>query len=224
MANNDLDSLPIPKELKLETYSKRPQEAEFDRLDLVLELQAGVDGVGAVVKSFRDAIRSHDEAVKLIEDHMAVVEDVKRVYKKKNRLFRNLDAAWNVMLDSGSDFYEYMELLPKMKQVEKRLELTTDPIAKATLLTECERYKVLHPVCSNQLIIYKSYSKAREERDAALRDLVDAESVMYQFRESEKAKAAQISDDHVNADEAKTSLSAVFPSIHGIQFVIDFLR
>ena len=40
----------LPPEMLLETYENRPQSAEFDRIDLVIDLRPGKDEVGAVVK------------------------------------------------------------------------------------------------------------------------------------------------------------------------------
>lgn len=40
----------LPPEMLLETYENRPQTAEFDRIDLVIDLRPGKDEIGAIVK------------------------------------------------------------------------------------------------------------------------------------------------------------------------------
>ena len=103
--------IPLPDELKLENYERRPNAALFDRLDLVVCFHPGHKGIGAVVKSFRDAIKAHDEMVVKVEAQMIEVEIKKRIYKKKNRLFRNLDSAWNLILENPVQYYEYLCIL-----------------------------------------------------------------------------------------------------------------
>ena len=43
----------LPPEMLLETYESRPQTAEFDRIDLVVDLRPGKDEIGAIVKVCR---------------------------------------------------------------------------------------------------------------------------------------------------------------------------
>ncbi len=202
-------------DFKLELYPKRPQEAVFDRIDLVLDFQCGRYGVGAVVKSFLDAISIHDTIVKEVEERIVGIDALKRAYQKKSRLFRNLDSAWNIMLDSPLDFYEYVELIPKVKNIEYRLENIVDSRVRAEVLGEYQRYKALHPVCSKQLIIHDTYSKARAERDEAMKELSAAESELQLLKDRERQAAFRISDDHIAADRQKESLTTMFPNVHG---------
>lgn len=205
----------IPDELKLESYERRANAAVFDRLDLVVAFRAGNGGIGAVVRSFIDAIKLHDEVVAKIEGFTTQIDELKRNYRKKNRLFRNLDSAWNLILDNPVEYYEYLRLLPQMTNIERELEEVTDPVVRVELTAKHARFKELEPVCSKQLQIYNAYAKARGERDEAVRILVAAEKELQQLREQEKHVAAQISDDHITADEQQKPLSTVFPNVQG---------
>ena len=100
----------LPDEFKLESYPRRVQEATFDRLDLVVTFRPGKDKIGATVRSFVDAITAHDEIVKVIEEKMNEIDVLRRHYRKKNRLFRNLDSAWNVILDNPAEFQGEYEI------------------------------------------------------------------------------------------------------------------
>lgn len=203
----------LPAELRLESYERRANAAVFDRLDLVVAFRPGKNGTGAVVKSFLDAIKCHDEIVVKLEAFMSDIDEMKKGYKKKNRLFRNLDSAWNVILENPVDYYEYLALLPKMENIEQQLEEAIDPVVRVELVALHSRFKALQPLCSKQLLIYTAYSKAREERDAAVRQLVEAEKELTRLRENEKLLAALISDDHIMGDELKKPLSIVFPNV-----------
>lgn len=62
-----------------------------------------------------------------MEEQLVEIQALKRVYNKKKRLFQNLDSAWNVMVeDNPNDFPEYTSLLPKMRNVEQRLQTIVD--------------------------------------------------------------------------------------------------
>ena len=210
-----MKKLEIPDELKLETYPKRSQKATFDRINLVIDFQAGSSGIGATVKSFIDAIPNHDEIVKCIEEKMKEIEHFKKVYRQKTRFFRNLDSAWNVMLDSAYSFDEYLQLLPKVKNAESRLARITDVEAKAELQAKYDRFKELEPVCSKQMVIYQEYKRARDDRDDALATLVKAEKQLGALKENEVFLASQITSDHIIADEMKKSISNLFANVHG---------
>jgi len=43
-------SPPMPAEMLLESYERRPNHAEFDRIGLVLEFRPGKDNIGVTVK------------------------------------------------------------------------------------------------------------------------------------------------------------------------------
>lgn len=209
-----MKKLPIPEELKLENYDRRRYTAVFDRIDLVLEFRAGKGGIGATIKCFLDAISKHDEIVAQIEDQLNTVKELKRIYRKKNRLFRNLDSAWNLMLNNPVEFHEYLGLLPKMENIEERIEQITDPEIKAKVVAQYDRFKLLEPVCSRQLAVYELYSKSREERDESMKVLVKAEAKVVKLKEEERVLASHISDDHIIADEMKKSMTQLFPNVH----------
>eukprot|EP01038_Epipyxis_sp_PR26KG_P007566 gene7566-10307_t len=214
MKKKKVQILPLAEELKLETYPRPPRLAVFDRLDLVVEFRAGNDQIGAVIKNFKNAIPAHDEIVKAIEEKMDEIKECRKFYTKKNRLFRNLDSAWNVMLEMPTHFFDYVALIPKMKNIEERIQLVKDEKIKAELIYDFKRYKELHPICSNQMVIYDSYNEARNERDEALKKYVKAEQELVRLKEKEKELASLISDDHVIADFRKMTISATFPHIH----------
>lgn len=209
----------LPEELKLENYEKRIQTASFDRIDLVIDFRGGKDNIGATVKGFLDAIPAHDDIVKAIEEKMADIVILKRNYYKKNRLFRNLDSAWNLTLDNPVDFYEYMDLVPKISKIEQRLEIVEDVVIKAQLQEWRDRYYALHPKCSKQAVIYETFSEARTVKDDAMKALLEAEADLNKLKHREKELAALISDDHIIADEMNKPLSAVFPNVHGEIFL-----
>lgn len=196
--------VPFPDELKLENYERRPNAALFDRLDLVVFFHPGHKGIGAVVKNFRDAIKSHDEMVVKVEAQMVEVEIKKRIYKKKNRLFRNLDSAWNLILENPVQYYEYLNLfktltgycqrslvpIPQSSNTSEGISALTpaqhtyikqlmedeeDPIEKVKLTGLYIKYTELEPVCSRQHLVYLSFARAREERDSSVQQLLEAE-------------------------------------------------
>ncbi len=190
----------------------------FDRLDLVVDFRAGRNGIGATMKSFIDAIKAHDGMVLRLEASMLALATLKKGYKTKNRLFRNLDSAWNVILENPIDYYDYLELLPKMDNIVEKLKLIIDPVDKEELHAQYVRFKALEPICSKQLAIYSAYLEAREGNDEAIRQLLAAEKELAKQVEEEKLLAAQISDDHVMADELKKPLSVVFPNVQGDRY------
>lgn len=209
-----MEKLELPENLRLENYPTRIHAATFDRLDLAVEFRAGKEGVGATVKGFIDAIAKHDAIVQTMEEAIKNVEECKRVYRKRNRLFRNLDSAWNLLLTNPTEFAEYNELLPKMKNMEQRLAAMDDPETKAKMTTQYERFREIEPRCSKQLIIYNSYSEARNERDKAVKKLLETEKHLREVKEQENTLASLISDDHILADETKKSMTNLFANVH----------
>ncbi|RYH07097.1 hypothetical protein EON65_42110 [archaeon] len=195
--------VPFPDELKLENYERRPNAALFDRLDLVVYFHPGYKGMGAVVKNFRDAIKSHDEMVVKVEAQMVEVEIKKRIYRKKNRLFRNLDSAWNLILENPIQYYEYLNLFKTLTgycqrsplpigdgkstectssltpaqhtYIKQQIEEEEEPIEKVKLTGLYVKYTELEPVCSRQHLVYLSFARAREERDQSVQQLLEAE-------------------------------------------------
>jgi hypothetical protein len=210
----DLNNLEIPDELKIENQDRRPKNAVFDRVDLVVDFQPGKDSIGAIVRCFNDAIHNHDIVVKEIEQQMIIIDELKRNYRKKVRLFRNLDNTWNVLDMDPVEFNEYQELIPRMKNIEERLLKIDDMEFKAKLEVQYERFKILEPKCSRQKIIYELYQAARREKDAVTKEYIAAEKFLTDLREREKVLASLVSDDHINADEKEITLSELFPNIH----------
>lgn len=209
-----MDRLPLPPELRLENTAPRVQLAIFDRIELVVEFRPGNNGIGATVKGFIDAIAKHDAIVQRMEEAIKHVEEMKKIYRKRNRLFRNLDSAWNVVMTNPVDFAEYNELRPKMFNIDERLLRIDDPEIKATLMTQRDRFRELEPKCAKQVVIYEAFQEARKERDIAVRNLLDAEHVLREIKEQEKVQASLISDDHIIADEMKKSLTSLFANVH----------
>jgi len=209
-----MEKLEIPDELKLENYERRIQKATFDRIDLVVSFRPGNDNIGATIKCFMEAIPAHDDMVKKIEEQMNEIEGLKRQYHKKHRLFRNLDSAWNLTLENPVDFFDYLELVPKMPKVERRLKVVEDPVIKAKLQDMFDRFTALEPICSRQAVIYETFSQARAEKDEAMKALLGAEGQLKRLLEEEKSIASFISDDHILADKQKTLVTDMFPNIH----------
>lgn len=205
----------IPAELKLENYEKQTHTASFDRIDLVISFRPGRDNIGATVKGFLEAIPAHDDIVKRIEEKMEEISILKRNYYRKNRLFRNLDSAWNLALDNPVDFYEYMELLPKIPKIERRLAQVDDVVIKTQLQELYDRFQLLKPKCEKQAVIYQTFSEARTVKDDAMKALLEAETDLNRLKQKEKEVALLISDDHIVADEMGKTLSALFPNVHG---------
>lgn len=210
----DLYNLEIPDELRLENEERRIQAATFDRVDLVIQFQPGRDKIGAVIQSFIDAIVQHDIIVKEIEKQLLVIDEIKKLYRKKVRLFRTLDNTWNLIYTNPTEFTEYLELIPKMDNIEKRLQLIEDIEIKTALQAQYNRYKLLEPKCSRQKIIYELYQEARKEKEKVTKEYVMAEKLLNQLQEKEILLASLISDDHMIADERGITLTELFPNIH----------
>ena len=206
--------LPVPQELMLESYERRLMEAEIDNVNLTLILAPGHEGIGAVVKGFIDAIANHDLAVKNVEDQWLALVGIRRDFNKKNRVYRNLDGAWNTLsADNAENYAEYKELVPKMVNMEERLKVIKDQKVKIKMETEWAHYNELLPVCSRLEQAQNALSEAREERDAAQALLMKSEAQLIKYRSEERALAAKITDDHVVADEKGLQIAATFPNI-----------
>lgn len=65
------------------------QVALFDRLDFLLTFIPGREGMGAVFRTFIDAIRIHDSIIKSITEVMILLEGYEKELGVKNRVFRN---------------------------------------------------------------------------------------------------------------------------------------
>lgn len=133
-------NLTIPDALKAETYERRTFEGSFHRLNLAIRFHSGNDGVGAVVKHFIDAIPNHDKMVKRVEDSLLHMEGLKSVLKKKNCLFKNLDSSFNTLLTNPDELDEYMDLIPKMKNIDARIKAIRQTEARVKAELEVPEY------------------------------------------------------------------------------------
>ena len=125
---SSIQKLELPEEFKQETYERRIHKADVDRLDLCVKLRAGKDGKGAVVDHFIEAVHLHDDVVKRIEEKMNEIDELRKIYTKKHRVYRNWDSSYNTMNTFQEDYQEYLQLLPKMRNYEERIEQIEDPI------------------------------------------------------------------------------------------------
>jgi hypothetical protein len=211
--NPRLKTLPLPDELKIENYDRVHHPAVFDRVDQAVEFIPGKDGIGAIVKSFIYAIRQHDVTVKKIEEKLHVIDGIKREFRKKNRLFRNFDNAWTAMYDPT--FEEYLDLKPKMLNIDARIDDAEDLMLKSRLVLEKKRFLELEPRCSNLEVVRDDLVEARNVRDDWLSKVQAAEKELNSVNEEERVAAMQVSDDHIVADERAQSLSQMFPNVQG---------
>jgi hypothetical protein len=134
---------PLPPELKLETYERRRLSADFDRIDLILDLKPGVNRVGAILRGFVNAIPQYDAFVKSIEEKMDQLDELKKLDSKMNRHFLNWDAAWNTLNLKPDEYSDYVDLVPQMDNILEILEDCDDPIEKATAEAGFLRFKEL---------------------------------------------------------------------------------
>ena len=198
----------------LEKYEKRKFSATIDNLGLTVELIPGADGKGAIVKGFISAIDLHDDIVKKVDDQVIMLKGIRRDFTKKNRMYRNLDGAWSVLMsDHQTDFEEYPVLLPKMDNIEERLELITDEKAKMKLEADYDRFKELKPSCEKILEVQKALELAREERDTVQQAMTDADGNLARYKSNERKFADNITDDHIIACEQGKQISEIFPNI-----------
>lgn len=208
-----LQDLPQPANTKLEFYERRKQNAAFDCIDKILTLMPGHLGKGAIVKGFINSIPNHDAKVKEMEEQMILLDGLKRDLKKKNRLYRNLDSAWNTVLAKPEEFEEYCLLLPKMDGIEERIAIIKDEKIKAKLQAELDRFKEIEP--SNKILfpLKQSLDKARETRDVANDLFVSNQNLLTHMKQEEVILADLITDDHMTADELGVEIAQVFSNV-----------
>jgi len=203
-----------PLELLLENYERRKMEASIENLSLTVTLIPGHDGIGAIVKGFIDAIANHDLAVKLVEDQWLALAGIRRDFSKKTRIYRNLDGAWNTLASNNAeDYAEFLELQPRMENMEVRLLLIQDPKTKIKMETEWARYLELSEVCSRMQQAQRALAVAREERDVAQTLLMKSEAQLVKYRSEERKLASMITDDHIIADEKGIQVAQAFPNV-----------
>jgi len=204
---------PAPPYLKLEHYERRKQAATLDNVGLAITLIPGCNGIGAVVKNFTDAILIHDVCVKKVEEQWVCLEGLQKDFSKKNRLYRNLDGAWNTMNSNQADFDEYLLLKPRMVNMEERIKRITDAKAKIKAETDFKRFLELEPINSRLAEAQHALVVAQEERDAARVVLLENERILTRLREQERDAARKITDDHIVADEKGVMIAQIFPNI-----------
>jgi hypothetical protein len=209
-----MQRLPIPKELRLETYERRKFSATIDHLGLTVTLIPGSEGSGAIVQGFIDAIALHDDMVKKVEDYTASLKAVRKEFTKKNRMYRNLDGAWNTLLsDAQEDYEEYKVLAPKMVGMEERLERITDAKAKMKAESDWNRFKELEPSCVKLEEVNVALDNAREERDATQARMLAIETELARSKTCERNLAENITDDHIIACEKGKNIAHIFPNV-----------
>ncbi len=170
-------------------------------------------GKGAIVKGFINSIPNHDAKVKEMEEQMILLDGLKRDLKKKNRLYRNIDSAWNTVLVKPEEFEEYCVLLPKMDGIEERIELVKDEKIKAKLQADLDRFKEIEPNNKILLPLKQSLDKAREIRDIANDLYVSNQRLFTQMKQEEVKLADLVTDDHMTADELGVEIAQVFSNI-----------
>lgn len=204
----------IPKELRLETYERRKFSATMDHMGLTVEVIPGAEGRGAIVKGFIDAISLHDDMVKNVEDQTLALKNIRREFTKKNRMYRNLDGAWNTfMSDHQEDFEEFKVLAPKMVGMEERLERITDAKAKIKAEADWNRFKELEPLCIKLDEVQTALDTAREERDVVQARMLEIEGMLARSKTEEKKLADNITDDHIIACEKGKNIAHIFPNV-----------
>ena len=156
---------PLPPELKVETYERRRLAADFDRIDLILDLRPGMNGIGAVLSKFIDAIPAHDAFVKKIEEKLDALDELKRLDSKANRHFVNWDVAWNALNTKPDEYADYKDLVPQMDNILEILDDCEDPVEKATAEANFLRFKELEEKYTPLYEAEKKAKWAKEERD-----------------------------------------------------------
>lgn len=209
-----IEKLELPEEFKHESYERRVQKADVDRLDLCVELQPGRDGKSAVVKQFVEAVHLHDDVVKRIEEKMNVIDELQKVYNKKHRVYRNWDASYNTMNTFQEDYQEYLQLLPKMRNYEERIEQIEDPLIRAKAEAERERYLEIETKCTGLKAVNKALFIAKQIREQSYKDLQAAQKELILLKEEEKKIAFRITDDHTVADERGQFIGDFLANIH----------
>lgn len=209
-----MKKFPLPNQHKIETYRALKHEATFDRVEYAVTLIPGLNGHGAVMKGFIDAIANHDIIVKEVEDKFLAIDALKKDLMKKSRLFRNMDSVWTCLNLNPDEYNEFLSLQPRMKNIHERIKRMNNFKAKARAEAELKRYQELLPLGAKLKAVQKELDKARVIRDEARETLKKAEEELAAVRQREREAASVISDDHVIADEKKIPLCELFPNVH----------
>jgi hypothetical protein len=211
---SELQKLELPEEFKQESYERRVHKIELDRMDLCLALKAGKDGKAGVVDHFIEAVHLHDGVVKRIEEKMDEIDELRKLYNKKHRVFRNWDSSYNTMNTFQEDYSEYLQLLPKMRNYEERIEQIDDPIIRAKAEAERERYLEIETKCAGLKAVNKALFISKQIRETSYQALTAAERELMLLKEEEKRIAFRITDDHTVADERGLFIGDYFANVH----------
>jgi len=177
-------------------------------------LLLGQKDKGAIVKSFVDQIRQHDESVKNIEEKWNESDETRKEFHKKYRLYKNIDHAWTVMLQRPDEYAEYVELLPKMDGIEERIKRIKDSKAKMKAETDFKRFLELEEKGYGKFVpVEEKLNNAKFEKDEARDNLTQCESDLVKLREVERVASTKITDDHILANEKGLSLGEFFPNV-----------
>lgn len=115
--------------------------------------------------------------------------------------------------NNAEDYSEFLEMQPRMENMEERLLLIQDPKIKLKMETEWARYLELEDVCSRMQQAQKALEVAKEERDVAQALLMKSEAMLVKYRSDERKLAQMITDDHIIADEKGVQVAQTFPNV-----------
>ena len=92
---------------------RRGNIAQFDRIELLLSFTPGKDSIGAIFRTFIDAIKTHDNVIKKIEECQKSVDSLKQHFMKKSRLLENLNNSLDILIPNASEYelFKKMDLL-----------------------------------------------------------------------------------------------------------------
>ena len=93
-----------PPEFYLVYKFRKGNVAQFDRIELLLSFTPGKDSIGAILRTFIDAIKIHDNIIKKIEECQQSVDSLKKTFIKKSRLLENLNNSLNILIPNASEY------------------------------------------------------------------------------------------------------------------------
>ena len=145
------------------------------------------------------------------------------MYAKESRTVKNWDAAWLIMNDRPEELEEYHALKKKNKLTgilakdketySEYYEGLKDPKFKVEAETDWKRFCTLNAKCERLIRMQLSVLDIRETKMTAFKNSQDADKELEAAKDEEKRAAAQISNDHVVADEARMGVAELFPTI-----------
>ena len=89
---------------------RRGNIAQFDRIELLLSFTPGKDSIGAIFRTFIDAIKTHDNVIKKIEECQKSVDSLKQHFMKKSRLLENLNNSLDILIPNASEYELFKKL------------------------------------------------------------------------------------------------------------------